>query len=108
MSEQEALKEQVRYYKRKTSDLQELVNNQKKLIDQITEQFSIGGEMSELLNRSADSLPGDFFKSYCKRIFGSQEKQYSGPVRRFALTLQSFFGRRKTIVEKLEPQQCSK
>ena len=88
MSEQLALKAQVRYYKRKSSDLQELVNNQKKLIDKITEQFCIGGEMSELLNKSVDSLPGDFFKSYCKRICGAQEKQYSGPVRKFALTLQ--------------------
>ena len=76
------------YYKRKVLDLQQLVDNQKQLIEEIKKQYGITGEISDMLSNAADSIPADFFKSYCKRIHGSREREYSPQIRKFALTLQ--------------------
>ena len=88
MRKKNTLVSSVWYYKRKAENLQELVNNQKQLICKLKEQFGITGDVGEMLSKASTSLPADFFKSFCKRICGSQEHEYSPEVRKFALTLQ--------------------
>ena len=88
MIKKDNLESKVRYYKRKAGNLQELVNNQKQLICKLKEQFGITGDVGEMLSQTSNRLPADFFKSFCKRICGSQEHEYSPEVRKFALTLQ--------------------
>ena len=61
------MKDSLKYYKRKASDLAETVKNLNIVINELKEKFSFSDEILTSLTKSAASIPVELFKETSKR-----------------------------------------